>query len=206
MPKRLTRSGLSGYPARYREDLRRGRADSARVLVLLGGVALGLACLSLHADGVAVLAAISGAVFLYALFVVVASALSEVAIVLYFEREVPGEWFTDSDALARNCGTLDAIAGAAGVSALSTFGFADDLSGETLTWHAPEQGLLTLSRLSEKIRESPDLVREAKTILADLEKMNARLREARNQGTRFCLVLHGHAVNGQEIEMRKGRF
>ena len=206
MPRRLTRRGLSGYPPAHREDFGRWLIGSARVLAVLGAITLGLAYLSLRVDGVAALAAISGALFLFGLITSVCGALSEVAVLLYFEREVPGDWFTDSDALARNCVRLDAIAGAAGVSALSTFVFADDLSGETLAWHAPEQGLLTLARLSEKIRENPDLVREATTILADLAKMEARLREARRQGIRFCLLLHGHVVSGQEIEMRKGRF
>lgn len=206
MPRWLTRSGLSGYPPAYREDFCRWLIGSARVLAVLGAATLVLGYLSLRVDGVAVLAAVAGAIFLYGVLISVGGAFSEIAIVLYFEREVPGEWFTDSDALARNCVDLDAIAGAAGVSTLSAFGLADDLAGEKLTWHAPEHGLLTISLLSEKIRENPDGVREAETILADLEKMAARLGEARKQGTRFCFVLHGNIVNGQEIEMRKGRF
>lgn len=206
MPERLTRSGLRGYPLRYRESVRRWWIGGARVVAVLGAAASALVYLAVCGSMPVRLAAVAGAIFLYALLVVIAEGLSHVSVVLYFEREVPGGWYTDSAAIARNCVYLDEIAARAGVSTLSAFGFADDMGGETVTWHAPELGLLTISRLSEKLRENPGFEPEAGNILADLDKMRARLEEARKQGTRFCLILHGNAINSMEVEQRKGRF
>ena len=206
MPRRLTRSGLRGYPAPYRKSLRRWWIGCAWALALLGAPVFALAYLSLHGNVPVRVAAVFAAIFLYALLVTIIGTLSEPALVLYFEREVPGDWYTGSEAMARNCVTLDGIAAGAGVSAVSTFGFADDFLGEPITWHAPEQGLLTVSRLREKLGENPGLVREAKTILADLDKMRDRLQEARRRQTRFCLILHENVMSGIEVERRKGYF
>jgi len=206
MPLRLTSRGLRGYPPHYRESVRRWWIGGARVLAVLGALTSALVYFAVCGSVPVRLAAVAGGIFLYAALVVIAEGLSPVSVVLYFEREVPGGWYTDSKAIARNCVTLDEIAARAGVSTLSAFGFADDMAGKPLAWHAPEMGLLTVSRLSEKLSENPGLAPEAKTLLADLEKMRARLWEAREQGTRFCLLLHGNAINSMEVEQRKGQF
>ena len=111
-----------------------------------------------------------------------------------------------SEAVARNCVTLDEICIELGVPTLSSFGFTDDWSGKTMVWHDPQKGLETIEILAKRLRENSGLVAQSPEILADLQRMSARLQVARATRVRFCLILHGDGWNGMEIEQRCGYF
>ena len=193
----------SGYPAEYLCDARRALRNTAMVIAIAGALAALLIYWAICSDVPLSLAARAGAVWLFVAWVGCCSALDKPLLALYFENEVPGEsaW---SKVLARNCTHLDALASE--VSTLSSFGFSDDLSGETVVWHYPQRGLETVAQLLQRLRAEPEILPDSAAICADLEKMRARLQQACETDTRFCLILHCNSVNGQEIEMRRGHF
>jgi hypothetical protein len=153
-------------------------------------------------------AAVAGGIFLYFLLLAprTISESRKVRIIPYFDRRTGGpETFTSGHALARNALDLDDLAAWLGLAPLGSFGFADDLCGERVVWHDPASGLRTVSGLLAELRREPGLM-EAE-VLADLEKIEARLQVAVKEGALFCLLLrHGSTWSGQELSVRRGFF
>lgn len=198
-----------GYPPEHRRDWQRGRARTLWILMLLGNPALlfmlhGLVRNDLNSQGTAFFIEFT---LIFVGWVAYLSHQERVKMALYFEDRVPGQMHW-SGALARHCVELDKIALEAGVMPLSTFGFADDWphQKQVVTYHRPELGLETISKLREKLSDHPISGSDVDTLQEDLSKMEERLQQAHQNGTRFCFILHGDATNGMECEQRKGFF
>ena len=124
----------------------------------------------------------------------------------YFERKVGDiETFGRGRALLRQHRALDDLARRLGVAPLSDFGFADDLDGETLVWHDPADGLVTVNALLLALSEGGCDIRQKASIIADLRKVADALGKACEKGIRFCLLYRpGDGTSAQEWEVRKG--
>ena len=127
-------------------------------------------------------------------------------IVPYFQQRLGEiETFARGKAIAKNCQALDELAEQKVLRPLSAFGFNDDFSGEVLTWHAPEEGLATVSGLLSALRASPQMIRESAEIIEELTAVEHALRIACERGVPFCLLLYTAAgTNAMEWEQRKG--
>jgi len=197
------------YPRRHWEVIRDAWRWALQVLAVTGGVAglLGAAAFFWH--GSLHLAAIAVAIFLFALLAslgAVWDCYRHVTLIPYFERTV-GEidTFCSGYALARHLGALDELAARLAVPPLSSFGFADDMCGETLVWHPAEEGLGSVLPLMAALQCAPDRVEEAEAVLSDLEKLAQALRRAHQKEIRFCFLLrHGNTTSGLEWERRQG--
>ena len=193
----------NGYPPEHLNDKRQGLKTLAQLLAFVSAITALFAVGGLYDIGLLALAALSSAVGICLLWSGFVTALAKPLLALYFEEKVPGDWVW-SKVLARNCVYLDELATES--SRLSSFGFADDLAGETVVWHTPERGLETIEQLLQLLRANPARLRENSAIIADLEKMQIRLQQACKTGTRFCLILHYDVINSMEIDQRKGSF
>jgi hypothetical protein len=131
-------------------------------------------------------------------------------IVPYFRQHLGDiDTFSGGAALARNCRRLDQLAGELHLTPLSAFGFNDDLLREQVVWHDPGLGLETVAGLLAKVREQPDAVADARAVAADLEKVAAALRQAREKGVSFCLILRAgmdRFISPMEMDARQGKF
>ena len=129
-----------------------------------------------------------------------------VRIMPYFQRSL-GEidTFLVGKALVRSLKQLDAVAVDKGVQPLSSFGFKDDLRGETLVWYAPSEGLQTVEALLNELErlEIPEAIRNG--ILKDLCSWKDALQRASTENVQFCILLrHGNSTSGHEWDVRKG--
>jgi hypothetical protein len=107
----------------------------------------------------------------------------------YFESPVGDiETFGHGRALARRHCELDALACRHGVAPLSSFGFADDLEGETLVWHDPADGLATVEALLGALSGPGCEIPRREPIVADLKRVADALAKAHAKGIRFCLM------------------
>ncbi len=193
----------SGYPLEHLNDKRESLKTLAQLFAFVGAITTLFYIGGLYDIGFMALAALSGAVGICLLWSFVVTAFAKPLLALYFENEVSGDWVW-SKVLARRCTDLDALASE--TSRLSSFGFADDMNGETVIWHTPERGIETVEQLLQKLRNEPQLLQESAVIIADLENMRARLHKACETGTRFSLIFHYAVVSGAEIDQRKGHF
>lgn len=127
-------------------------------------------------------------------------------IVPYFQKKL-GEihTFARGQTIAKSCQALDELAVQLGLKPLSAFGFNDDFAGEELTWHAPEQGLATVSGLLSTLRDSPRLIRQQAQVIDELAAIEHALRIACERGVPFCFLLYtAGATNAIEWEQRQG--
>ena len=193
----------SGYPTEYLQRTRNDARNTIIVVAIAGVIAALLIYWAIYHEVPLLLASRAGAIWLFIAWIGYCSAAAKPLLALYFEDEVPGDWVW-SKALARNCTNLDALATES--STLSSFGFADDMAGETVVWHYPQRGLETVEQLLQTLRDQPDALKETNAIIVDLEKMRQRLQQACESDTRFCLIMHYDVVNSMEIEQRKGHF
>lgn len=206
----------SSYPPYYLQRARRKWRGYALTVALAGTATAFFAYRAIFGSGVMEFALGSSAGFLFLLWVGYTMGVSRVRLALYLEDQVPGApiW---SEVLARHCVALDKIALGAGLTPLSDFGFGDDLNNEMIVWHAPEHGLQAISGLVQELEsrcfsadslpaEEAMVIAEADAIIADLESVRDRLLDACKSQTRFCFIFHEDAINGIEIEMRKGHF
>ena len=129
---------------------------------------------------------------------------NSVMIVPYFEQAVGASTFACGGEVARSCRYLDDLAINAREKPISAFGFHDDLSGDTLVWHLPQEGLRTFATLIAEI-ESADLAGDRR-LLFELRLIKHALLNAEAQGTRFCLLIRGGYTNQLEHERRQGSF
>jgi hypothetical protein len=129
-------------------------------------------------------------------------------IVPYFRSSVPGpDTFFGGASLARHCRALDRIAAQAGVAGLSAFGFADECRGEATHWSGAAEGLATFRALIQRLEAEPALLSETEPVLAELRRVEEKLREAERLQVEFCLHLRADAAyTGHEFDSRKGRY
>ena len=176
---------------------------------ITGVAALTLDVAAIYANGPVFLAALASAVFL--IFGLLASVGEMIdcrtaRVMPYFRRHV-GEinTFLAGEALARHLPFLDDLAAHSEVPPLSTFGFADDLNGEILTWHNPTVGLRTVLRMQHILQESAEDGLDRPAILEDLQKLEHALERAEAQDIPFCLLFrHGNTTSGHEWSVRQG--
>ncbi len=200
----------SGYPAKHKEIVQR---DKRVALAVFMGTGLFLATALVATVYFAVhpaVAALSAAIFilfgLLGSLMNVVDTIRYVRVMPYYERELGGiDTFLTGYALAKYLNQLDTLAIEHGVRTISSFGFADDLRGETLVWHDGAAGIACVRALLAAIDEQamPADVREA--IRRDLRAWEHALNEACTQGVRFCvLMIHGNATSGHEWDIRQG--
>ncbi len=129
-----------------------------------------------------------------------------IRIIPYFQRSLGAvDTFLIGKALARSLKQLDAVAMELGVQPISAFGFNDDLRGEALIWHAPEEGFKTVETLLNELQrlDIPDAIRNG--ILKDLRSWKAALQCASTENVLFFILLrHGNSTSGHEWDVRKG--
>ena len=129
-----------------------------------------------------------------------------IRIIPYFQRSLGAvDTFLIGKALVRSLKQLDAVAMERGAQPISAFGFNDDLRGETLVWHAPEEGLKTVETLLNELQrlDIPDAIRNG--ILKDLRSWKDALQCASTKNVSFCILLmHGNSTSGHEWDVRKG--
>ena len=204
----IQQSPADGYPARHYEVLRRVKRAALTRFAVTGSLAAGLTWGALYGPVPVAVAAVAGAVFL--LFGVFGGVLGVydtvryVRVIPYFDATV-GEidTFLSGDSLARCIQPLDRLAKELGVAPLSSFGFNDDLCGETLTWYPAERGLPSVDALLRALERKEDDVWAA--VCDDLRKIRFALARAEEQGIQFCFLLwHGNSTSGHEWSVRKG--
>ncbi len=130
---------------------------------------------------------------------------NDMRIVLYFEEKVTGDWVW-SQAIFLQCGYLDEIARQEKLVPLSEFGFKDEYRWKTTIWYEAKQGLETIDELLHFLKPQLQDAKQTKDLIEDLEKAHCRLQNAQAEDLRFCLIFHGNATNGMEIEQREGHF
>lgn len=91
-----------------------------------------------------------------------------------------------------------------GCEPLSTFGFADDLNGETLIWHDAARGLKTVATLLSRCEAEIEPLMGVKL---DLEHLKSALEDAARKNVSFCLLLrHSNVWGVGEMNIRQGHF
>ena len=196
---------MSGYPLEHLRDRRRFILGFLLFLSICGSVATFFAYNAVYSNAPLMLASNTTGIFLLLLWIFYASVKSPSYLAIYFEKKVVGDaiW---SKALLRNCLYLDELCIQSKVLTLSSFGFTDDWSGKNMIWHPPEKGLQTVTTLLHQLHNAPDIMGESSAIIADLQKMEERLRETQQNQTRFCFIIHGDGWNSMEMEQRCGYF
>ena len=141
--------------------------------------------------------------------------MSAARIVPYFAEQLgDSECYKHGRAVARNCEKLDRLADRISTRRLSSFGFDDDLRGETLTWHPADIGLKSVTDLLEHLDQLPVSGRSDETadgdlteMASDLERFESALRSAAERDVRFCLVLlYATGTKVREHDLGEGSF
>ncbi len=198
------------YPPEHRMEIAARWRGGAKVVGVLGLLCCGSMFGALYFEGMTIVAALALAIFI--LFVW-ANALGiydtyrYIRIVPYFDRTVGDiNTYTAGSGLARYCLKLDETAAASGQTAISAFGFNDDLRGQTLVWHSAADGLKTVKAVLAAVEAKPDDFDDpCSGVGDDLERLAEALRLANEQGIRFCLLLlHGCTTSGHEWDVRQG--
>jgi hypothetical protein len=208
-----------GYPARRRRQFYRNLVWAiAWSLIFIGPCALGVVV----ATYLVVHQVPHGTAFL-SVFVLLLSILAfahyrhfsdhwVARVVPYFDRNgansVPWEMpaFSSGEALASNLEYLDQVAHEAGVEPLSTFGFLDDLSGESPKFFPAARLRDAAASLAAVVGES---AAAPLGILDDLRKLEAALDQGVRTGRSACLLLrHGRDrwISLYEMDRRRGTF
>jgi hypothetical protein len=199
-----------GYPPRHHDAVRSATAYAVRAIALTVCVFCVLLLGTVFASVPPVLAALAGAVFLLFGLLGGIGGLYDtrrfVRVIPYFQRKVGGICtFAAGQSLARCLRQLDAVAAELQVTPLSAFGFHDDLRGESLTWHAPDEGLHTVTTLLSELQVLAEQEGIPAGVLRDLRAWKHALERATAQGISFCILLrHGNATSAQEWDVRQG--
>lgn len=200
----------TGYPLRHGEDLRAAKLYAMRAFLSTGSLFALLMAGTVFGSVPPFLTAISAAIFLMFGVLNGLGSLYDtyryVKVVLYFERKLGHiDTFLAGHTMARVLSQLDAIAIEQEVRPLSTFGFADDLRGESLQWHDSEEGLLTIAAIIRRIADLDIPETILRPLLDDLTKWHAALERVASEGVSFCILLrHGNSTSGHEWDVRKG--
>ncbi len=210
-----------GYPAKVREyqstDKRRGFLGCLPFWLAAGATTL-MVVYTFESPLDAVLLLIVGSLFLWFTKMLVQTVTEDESIariVPYFaERLDELECYGHGYAVARDCEKLDRLADRIGTRRLSSFGFNDDIRGETLTWHPANVGLESVTDLLEHLGQLPATGHSEVTqgsdladVTADLRRFESALRRAAERDLKFCLVLLADTgTSGQEHDIREGSF
>lgn len=195
--------------------LARKSKGCALTIILMGATTAVLGYLAVFSNGPVLAAASAGAVLLFVLLVLCLNLITpdRVRVHPYFEKPVSsaekpvcsGAAFLSGETIAKELESLDALAGKMGVAPLSAFGFEDDFFGEEPKWHAPEEGLKTVSMLLECVKDQPSGVCDVGGVTKDLKKIANALEDARKRKIRFCFLVRAcDATNPMEWEQRNG--
>jgi hypothetical protein len=125
-------------------------------------------------------------------------------IVPYFKRPLgaasaAAAAFAGGHGLLRDLTQLDARAISKGASPLSTFGFEDELLGQTAIWHPASD----IRRTVEVLCEGQPAVTED-DVVQELEALRAALRAAEEEGVEVCLLLRFWEEGGPELARERG--
>jgi hypothetical protein len=160
-------------------------------------------------NGAPILAAITGALFLFCCISAIVSYFDErvAKVIPYFPKNAPRvegpTTFLSGQAIARHCLILDEMAENASLMPPSHFGFADDMQGETLTWHKASDGLQSVCGLIALLRA--DDFPAAHHIIDELQLIEEKLRKAEKADAPFCFLLwHGKSISLYEMDLRQG--
>lgn len=152
------------------------------------------------------LAPLFSAVFLLFLFWVrsIWRDFQDVRIVPYFqkgEQRIKATTYNSGRAVARQFQLLEQLARKHSLEPLSSFGFEDDLNGETVIWHSAASGLRTVQGLLNCCKPEVEQAR----IKEDLCELETALQSALMKDVLFCLLLrHGTSFSGAEMDARQG--
>lgn len=199
-----------GYPQRHYEAVRSAKRCAIRAIAITGLLAVLLVACSIYD----VLPPVFGSIGLvvFGLFGLLGGlgglydTVRYVRLIPYFKSHV-GEidTYLNGQTLARHCQQLDDLAQHLRVRPISYFGFNDDLRNEPLTWHAPADGLHTVSAILKSLEENKSDEGISNDVLADLKKWRDALGRASEMDIPFCvLLLHGNSTSGHEWSIRKG--
>jgi hypothetical protein len=202
-------TGRSGYPKEHWEVVYAAWRWAGLTVLVTGVPAAALALFAIRWNGSLHLAAVAAAIFAVGTFTAVAGTWDcwrYVRVIPYFEGKVGGiDTFLGGSGIARSLLFLDELAAEGGVAPLSAFGFHDDLRGETVGWHPPEEGLRTVETLLAAVDTEPGRVSDPEAVRRDLSRIAEALRRAADLRIRFSLLLlHGNATSGLEWERRIG--
>lgn len=199
-----------GYPPRHFDDLQRAKRYAFRGIAITGLLFAVLMAGTIMGPVPALAPAMAAAVFLvfglWSGLGLLYDTCHHVQVIPYFERRL-GEinTFLAGQTMARTMNHLDAVATEQNVQPLSSFGFADDLCGETLQWHDPKIGLQRIEAISRRITDLdiPDTI--LPPLLDELKKWQHALQRAASENVLFCVLLrHGMTTSGHEWDVRKG--
>lgn len=205
----MTRRDPGGYHPQHREMVRAAWRGGAWVVGVTGMLAATTGAAAIFLRGSLVLAAAAGAVFVFGLLLSIAGVVDtcrHARIIPFFPRRVGGtDTFLHGQALVRYFQPLEALANAAGVCPLSTFGFPDPLRGQPVKWHAAAAGLETVRGLIGQLEPNPHLLGDVPAVLQDLRRLEQALSLAAAADIPFSLLLlHGDTTSGLEWERRGG--
>jgi hypothetical protein len=207
---------MDGLPSEFYTRLRWTRTRYFCIWLALGvgaGLLIWGTLFRAWSDGWVVAAVLLSAVFLYFSGLVLIWLRTDwercVRILPYFDASVPAvaDTFWSGFALARHCTALDEIATRLRVTPLSAFGFEDDFSASKARWYEAGDAVRTVEALIERVREQPGVLGEPEAVLADLERIGSRLREAQRTQSRFCFHLRiEEFVSPMEFDRRSGQY
>lgn len=199
-----------GYPPKHLEQIRATNRCAIRDIAITGILFVALLAGAILGPVPAIAPAIAAACFLvFGMFNGLGSLYDTyryVQVIPYFERRLGKiHTFLAGQTMARTMNYLDAIATEENVPPLSTFGFADDLRGETLQWHDPKIGLKSIEAIRRRIADSDVPTAVLTPLLDDLKKWQQALERAASENIAFCVLLrHGNFTSGHEWDVRKG--
>jgi hypothetical protein len=205
----MARSAAAGYPTQYYEEVARSRRFAAQALALTGTCA-GIAGIgALSSEGLTLFASLTAAVFFFTLATAIGGIVDtarHVRLMPYYRRRVGNtDTFLHGQALARSFRDLEWLAEQAGVPPLSRFGFADDLAGETVTWHSASELLVSVRGLADAVRTEPESVWDPERVLEDLARWEAAFVRAADQEIELALLIRfGNSTSALEWERRIG--
>jgi hypothetical protein len=205
----MQRADSGAYPPRYYRRIQDAQRRFAKILLATGLMFIGATGSCLIFNGALIIAAITGALFLFCCISAIVSYFDErvANVIPYFSKSAPRvegpTTFMSGSAIARHCLTLDEMAEIASFVPLSHFGFADDIQGETLTWHKASDGLQSVCGLIALLRA--DDFPAAHQIIDELQLIAEKLREAEKADAPFCFLLwHGKGISLYEMDLRQG--
>lgn len=204
-----------GYPAKYR---------SARFLEIGCAIVTAIPFLAVTIFGVAIYAVVwfhegltvtdslrllglfvVGSLFGYMLRNSIRAAIRQRIVPCFQQRIGDIDTFLSGQEIAKRCQALDEIASRLGVTPLSAFGFGDGFWGGEPTWHPAENGLVTVVRLLQYVRESDEALFPAKEqLIRELVAVDDALRKAASRGIMFCLHLKTSTGTSLLIEEKQG--
>jgi len=196
-------------PPRHAQVVRSAWKNVTWIVSIATALAMAFASWAIWGRGSTFLAAMTIAIWCVILimaFMTFFIVYFDYRLILYFERPVGQiETYPAGHAIAIELRRLDEYCRSAGCAPLSSFGFNDDLLGETLEWHQAEDGLKTIQSLVDVVNAESIFSAHQPALIDDFTKWRYALERARDQKIRFCILWQfGSSTSGQEWSIRKG--